>query len=261
MRTRWRAASNTSSYRPVACNGRITRSTIASSRPSSSTHSPSIHRPKVERTPARTPARFWARMPALPSPLSDGLEDGGPVEADRVGVAGEVVGPEPELVPVHPGVQAPEPALPGRRLRRDRGVQRVGVRAEREVPEGEPQARVLAAHLVHDVVDVLRVRALEVAVLDDGDDGVVGADVVVAGREGRVEGHVFEGCRPRGYRPRGRAGRGSVTGRRRGHPQGEGPARPGYPTPPTPAARSTMDTTSSTVVRPRSRAYHLRSSR
>ncbi len=83
--------------------------------------------------------------------------------------------------------------------------ERVRVRPQREVAEREPDAeRVVLPDVGHEVVDVLRVRALEVAVLDERDQGVVGTGEVVGGGEGRVEGH------------RGSAGSRRVGARRRG---------------------------------------------
>ena len=110
-------------------------------------------------------------------------------------VAAELVGVEPDLrrVPddvadlkralvVHQHVvHLPELALDGRRLGGLGGQLRVRVDlGERQVPEDETQLAVLADHPADGGLCLPAVRALEVTVLDEGDEGVLlrAADVV-----------------------------------------------------------------------------------
>src|SRR6267142_6943016 len=111
------------------------------------------------------------------------------IESQPVGMLAQVAVVQLVLVLVEQVVHLPELVLQAGRLRRLRGAGRVRMRlSQGKVAEGEAQiAAQLALQSLHDRVGLSAVRALVVAVLDQGDARVGRAVDVIAGTERRMQ--------------------------------------------------------------------------
>src|SRR2546426_4793502 len=119
----------------------------------------------IRRPPRSTLFPYTTLFRSLPDALG--------VEAQIAGVFDQVVIVQSELPLEQAVVHLPELPLRAGRFRRLGGVLRVRVTlAQREVPEHEAQAATQPfLNLLHDRVGTAAVRALVVAVLDEGDGG------------------------------------------------------------------------------------------